>query len=175
MVPGGAHGEGGCMSLDPAPPPSRPAPARATSRALGLPHAAIVGLALLAVPRAVLHDLGLVDPGTLANLMLVVAPVAIWIAVVLLRRAPRPFLTLLVTGAWYGALLALAHQLLWDAAFAGAPPQLGGALAGLDPMLEAAIVRIVAAGSSLVTGVVVGAVAGLVAVGLRSIAGRARS
>lgn len=128
-----------------------------------MPHAAIIGLALLAVPRVILHDLGLVDERSLANLALVVGPVAVWIAVALLRRVPSPFLTLLVIGAWYGVFLALAHQLLWDAAFAGAPPRLGGALADLDPALGSAILRAFAAGSSLVTGLAVGAIGGLVA------------
>ncbi|GEK80300.1 hypothetical protein [Agrococcus baldri] len=146
--------------------------ARPTGRGLGLPHLAVIGLSLLAVPRVVLHDLGLVAPGTAANLLLVVAPIAIWIAVVLLRRVPSPFLTLLVTGAWYGVFLGIGHQLLWDASFAGAPPQLAGSLAGIDPVLEAVIVRTFAAGSSLITGVIVGAVSGLVALGIRAVASR---
>lgn len=153
------------------PAPQRPQSPR-RPRALGLSHLAIIGLALLALPRVILHDLGLIAEGTLVNLLLVVAPVAIWIAVVLLRRAPKPFLTLLVTGAWYALFLTISHQLLWETSFAGDPPQLGGALAGLDPLLENIIVRTFAAGSSLVTGLVVGAASGLIALGLRAIARR---
>lgn len=160
------------MSAVPAPqPPSSPTRA---GRLLGLSQLAIVGLALLAVPRVILHDLGLIGEGTLANLVLVIAPAAIWIAVALLRRVPNPFVTLLAVGAWYGVFLALGHQLLWDAAFAGDPPQLGGALAGIDPVLEAVVVRTFAAGSSVVTGLVVGAVSGAIALGIRAVAGRGR-
>lgn len=130
---------------------------------LGLPMVALAGLALLGVPRVVLHDLGLISPGTFVNLLLVVAPVAIWIGAVLLARSPRPFVSMLVIGAWYGVFLAVCHQLLWTLAFDGAPPQLGGALAGIDPLLESVIVRTFAAGSSLVTGLVIGAVGGLIA------------
>lgn len=150
--------------------PARRAAPEPRSRGLGLAHLAIIGLSLLAVPRVILHDLGLIASGTFVNLLLVIAPVAIWIAVALLHRVPNPFLTLLVTGAWYGVFLAIGHQLLWDVSFAGAPPQLGGALGGIDPVLDGVIVRTFAAGSSLVTGLVVGAVSGLIALGIRAVA-----
>ncbi|MCH1883515.1 hypothetical protein [Agrococcus sp. ARC_14] len=156
-----------------APIPQRPQPPQPRYPVLGLSQLAIIGLALLAVSRAILHDLHLISEGSLANLLLVIAPAAIWIAVALLARVPKPLLTLLVVGAWYGVLLAIGHQLLWDVAFDGAPPQLGGALADLDSGLESAIVRTFAAASSLVTGLLVGAVSGLIAWGIRAIARRA--
>lgn len=140
--------------------PHAPSP---TPRRLGLPFAAILGLALLAVPRVVLHDLALIAPGTFANAALVLVPPLIWVLVALGRRVPNPFLTLLVVGLWYGVLLAVTHQLLWGISFGDSPPTLGGNLAGTDPALENVVLRVFAAGSSLATGTLVGAVAGLVA------------
>lgn len=135
-------------------------------RALGLPVIALIGLALLAVPRVVLHDLGLIQERTFANIVLVFVPPLIWIGVVLLRRVRTPFLTLLVVGSFYGLFLAIGHQLLWDVAWGDTPPTLGGNLADLDPAVQSAILRFFAAVSSLFTGVIVGAVAGLIAWGL---------
>ncbi|WP_193103959.1 hypothetical protein [Brachybacterium sp. FME24] len=128
-----------------------------------LPLLALVGLALLGVPRVVLHDLDILQEGTLPNALFVALPLLIWIAVVLWRRVPRPLLTLLAVGAIHGVLLALTHQLLWNVSLAGDVPQLGGNLAGLDPTLESVIIRGFAAISSLVTGVVIGALTGLLA------------
>src|SRR5699024_1009298 len=93
----------------------------------------------------------------------------VWIAVVLAARVRRPFLTLLVTGALYGVLLGLVHQLLWGTAFPGGAPALGGNLTDLDPALHAVIVRAAAALSSVLTGVVVGALAGLLAEAVRAV------
>src|SRR5690625_1553289 len=89
------------------------------SHRLGLPLWTLAILALLGVPRVVLHDLGVIHEGTAPNLLLVVAPPLVWIAVVLAARVRRPFLTLLVTGALYGVLLGLVHQLRWGTAFPG--------------------------------------------------------
>lgn len=75
------------------------------------------------------------------------------------RRPPRPFLGLLIVGTISGVFLAAGHQLLWDTAFGGAAPTLGGALAGTDPGTQETILRVAAVVSSLVTGTVVGAVA----------------
>lgn len=133
--------------------------------ALGLPLAALFGLALLGLPRVVLHDLDLVHEGTFVNLLLVVVPPAAWIAVALAKRVPNPFLTLLVVGLFYGVLLALTHQLLWGAAF-DEPPTLGGNLSDIAPGAQAIIIRVFAAISSLFTGVIVGVVTGLISWGL---------
>ncbi|MFG1945917.1 hypothetical protein [Nonomuraea sp. NPDC048826] len=127
---------------------------------LGMSPIAILGLAALGVPRVVAHDLGPVGP--VVNAVLVFLPVVIWLGVVLWRRVPNPFLTLLAIGGAYGVLLAVAHQLFWGAAFDD-PPQLGGNLAGaLSPGAEEALMRTFAFGSSLFTGVLVGVVTGLV-------------
>ncbi|PRB09810.1 hypothetical protein CQ042_18800 [Microbacterium sp. MYb62] len=125
-----------------------------------------MGLALLAVPRVVLHDLGLVQERTVVNAVLVFVPPLIWIGVVLVFRVRAPFLTLLVVGAFYGVFLALGHQLLWDIAWGDSPPRLGGNLAGLDTTAQSLILRFFAVVSSLFTGVIVGAITGLLAWGL---------
>jgi len=141
---------------------------------LGLPLLAIIGLALLAVPRVVLHDLGLLDGNPLLNALLVFVPPIVWIVVALVVRVPKPFLTILAIGVCYGILLAIAHQLLWDIAFAGDQPSLGGNLAGLDPAAQALILRSFGAVSSLVVGAGVGVIAGLVAWAIQALTRRAR-
>lgn len=127
---------------------------------LGLSPAVIVALALLGVPRVVAHDLGPV--GGVTNALLVFVPIAVWLGVVVWRQAPRPFLTLLTIGLVYGVLLGLTHQLLWPWAFE-TPPRLGGNLAGaLSPATESMVVRLFAFGSSVLTGLGVGALVGSV-------------
>ncbi|MRG60296.1 hypothetical protein GE115_10520 [Agromyces sp. CFH 90414] len=152
--------------------PDRSAAPAARRRGLGLPFLALVGLALLTVPRVVLHDLDLLHEGTFVNLLFVVVPPAVWIAVVLWRRVPMPFVTLLVIGAISGVFLALVHQVLWGVAFGDRPPMLGGNLADLDPTVQSLIMRTFASISSLFTGVVVGVVVGLVGWGLSAALGR---
>ena len=140
----------------------------------GLSSAAIVGLALLGVPRVVAHDLGPV--GGVTNALLVFVPIAVWLGVVVWRQVPRPFLTLLMIGLVYGVLVGLTHQLLWPWAFE-TPPRLGGNLAGaLSPMAESMVLRLFAFGSSVLTGIGVGALVGLVGwAALRVRGPRARS
>jgi hypothetical protein len=131
-------------------------------RSLGMSVPAVVGLAVLAVPRVVAHDLGPVNP--VVNSLLVFVPVAIWLVVVLWRRVPNAFLTLLAVGVVYGVLLGATHQILWVAAFDGDPPSLGGNLAGVLPAaVEGLVLRTFAFLSSLVTGTAVGAATGAVA------------
>lgn len=69
-------------------------------------------------------------------------------------------------GVCYGVFLAIGHQLLWNIAFADAPPRLGGNLADLEPAVQTVLLRSFAVLSSLVTGAVVGAVVGLIAWGV---------
>ena len=90
-------------------------------------------------------------------------PTACWIAAVLWKRPPRPFTTVVVIGAIYGLFLAIGHQLLWDAAFAGHAPTLGGSLAGIDSGAQEIAVRVASVLFSLVTGTLVGVVAAAVA------------
>ncbi|KAA1425077.1 hypothetical protein FE697_004130 [Mumia zhuanghuii] len=133
---------------------------------LGLPVWAIVALAALALPRVVVHDLG-VDVGALVNAVLALAPPAVWVVVVLRARVPSPVTTLVVVGAVYGIGLGIGHNLMWDSAFEDSP-SLGGSLDGdLSDGTEEAVMRSATFASSLFTGAVVGLVAGLVASGLR--------
>lgn len=132
---------------------------------LGLPFVAVLALALIAAPRVVLHDLGIIHEGTFVNSLFVFVPPLVWIAVVLWRRVPNPFLTLLVVGSLYGVFLMLGHQILWNTAWEGNPPALGGNLSELSPVVQTAVMRGFAAMGSLVTGALVGAVSGLVAWG----------
>lgn len=141
---------------------------------LGLPPIAIVGLALLAAPRVPLHDLDVIEEGSFVNSLLVFVPPLIWIAVAVLKRVPNPLLTLLAVGLCYGILLALGHQILWAESFGDDPPQLGGNLSDLDPTLEAVIIRTFAALSSIFTGLIVGAISGLVAWGLSAVRQRSQ-
>ncbi|MDG6108715.1 hypothetical protein Daura_30430 [Dactylosporangium aurantiacum] len=132
-------------------------------RTLGFSWPVLAGLAALAVPRLVLHDLDVIHEGSLVNGLLVFLPPLCWIAAVLWRRPARPFLTVLVIGVLYGVFLAAGHQLLWDTAFGGATPTLGGNLADVDPAVQRGLMRGAAVVSSLVTGTLVGAVTGAVA------------
>lgn len=152
--------------------PRHPRPVTSHRARLGLPIAAVLGLALLAIPRAVLHDLDVIEGGTLLNALLVYVPPAIWIAVILAKRVARPFGALVAIGICYGIMLAIAHQVLWDANVGDDPPQLGGNLSDLDPGVETAIIRSFAALSSLATGAFVGVVAGLIGWGLTRVFGR---
>ena len=128
-----------------------------------LPVLALIALALLGIPRVVLHDLDLLHEGTAVNLLFVAVPLLVWVAVVLACRVTRPFTTLLLVGLLHGAMLVVTHQLLWNAAFDGAPPQLGGNLADLDPTAQAIILRLTSVPSGLVTGALLGAITGAAA------------
>ncbi len=131
-------------------------------RHIGLPVWAIVGLAALGVPRAVAHDLGPVDP--VVNALLVFVPVAIWVVVALWRRVENVVVTLLAVGVCYGVFLGVVHQLLWHVAFDAEGPSLGGNLEGALPSVaEEVVVRGFSFVSSVVTGMLVGAVAGVAA------------
>lgn len=145
------------------------APPRGVRRPrLGLPVWALLLLAALALPRAVLHDLG-VDVGTAGNAVLALGPPAVWVVVALRTRVPSPVVTLVVVGALYGIGLGIGHNLMWDELFEESP-RLGGAVEGdLSPGVEEAVMRVVTFASSVLTGAVVGLVAGLVASALRRV------
>ena len=134
----------------------------------GLSLLAIVLLAALAAIRVPLHDLHMVEEGSVLAALLVFAPLAVWLVVVLRARVPNPFLALTAVGLAYGVMLAIIHQVFWASAFAGNMPSLGGNLEGvLAPGAEAVVFRVSAFFSSLVTGTMVGAGVGAVAVAVR--------
>ncbi|WP_066588395.1 hypothetical protein [Cellulomonas timonensis] len=135
-------------------------PTRASQRHFGIPLLTMVGLAALVLPRVVLHDLQLIDGGfALANWPLALIPIAAWIFVTLRVRSPRPFLTVLTIGIMSGLLMAVTHQLLWDSAFEGALPVVGGST--LIPRFAAMV-------SGTVTGAAIGAISGLITRALAS-------
>lgn len=131
-------------------------------RPLGLSVLALIGLAALGLPRVILHDLHIIEEMQPASWFLALAPVAVWIAVAVAKKVPRPFLTVLMIGVFFGVMLVITHQLLWDVAFDGNPPSLGDSGAGL------LIPRIAAVFSGLITGSVMGAVGGLIAWGIKT-------
>ena len=133
------------------------------TRRLGLPGWLIVVLGLLAVPRAVLHDLDAVAEGSLVNGLLVFGPPVLWVIVAVLL-AGKPFLALLAAGGVYGSGLAAVHTIFWSRTWSGDPPRLGGALEGRLPGgSEEILMRGATALSSLVTGLAVGIVCGVTA------------
>ena len=139
---------------------------RTRSNSLGLPVLALLGLAALGVPRIILHDLHLIEEGSPVTWILSLLPVAVWITVVVLKRVPHPFLTVLDIGVLYGVMLVITHQLLWETAFAGRTISLG------DGPISTLVPRIAAIPSGLFTGAAVGAIGGLIAAGVGALTGR---
>ncbi|MCC9195087.1 hypothetical protein LOC59_15730 [Arthrobacter sp. zg-Y916] len=128
----------------------------------GMPLTLMAGLALLGLPRVILHDLHLLGERSPGTWILAIGPVLVWIAVTVLSRSPRPFLSVLVIGLIFGVLLVLTHQLLWTSAFAG----------NTSPVLNSPAARIAAIPSGLMTGAAIGAIGGLAALGLSAAANR---
>lgn len=75
----------------------------------------MVGLAALGLPRTVLSDLGIIETdGSVLYFVLALGPYAVWLAVAVLRRTPRPLRDHLLTGVLYGLSLVVVHELLWS-------------------------------------------------------------
>ena len=132
-------------------------------RVLGFSWPVLIAFAALAAPRVVLHDLGILEEGSVVNGLFVLAPPACWVAAVLWKRPPRPFATVVVIGALYGVFLAIGHQVLWDATLGADTASLGGNLSGIGPAVQEGVLRAAAIVSSLVTGILVGVVTAAVA------------
>jgi hypothetical protein len=124
-------------------------PKTGTRRSLGFSWPVLVALAALAAPRVVLHDLGLIEEGTFVNGLFVFVPPACWIVAVVWKRPRRPF----------ASVVAIGDELLWNATIGDRT----------DPALQEGLLRAAAVVSSLVTGTLVGVVAGAVAVALTRI------
>lgn len=138
-------------------------PSPPARRGIGLPILAVVTLVVLAVPRIITHDLGLVAPGSLGNALLALVPLAGWVIVDAIWST-RPLVSLIVTGGLYGVALAVVHDLTWVAVFGDAPPRLGGNLEGaFSPAVEELLMRGAIVGSGLLTGLVTGVACGLIA------------
>ncbi|MEI5583466.1 MULTISPECIES: hypothetical protein [unclassified Agromyces] len=152
----------------------RHAPDRSARRApvLGLPVLVVLGLVAIALPRVVVHDLGLVPPQGVAAALLAIVPPLVWIGVAVVWST-RPFRSLLAAGAGYGIGLAAIHNLMWGVVFAGDAPRLGGNLAEVPQGIAEVGMRIAASFSSLLVGLAVGALAGLVAWAVRAVVSRA--
>ena len=135
---------------------------------LGLSWPIIIGLAALALPRAIGHDLKIIDEGDLITKFLVYIPLAVWVIVALWKKVPKPFLTLCAVGLTFGVMLAITHQLAWASFWSDGVPQLGGNLDNeLSPATEEIILRIATFISSIITGLIMGAAAGAIAFGAK--------
>ena len=143
--------------------PPQPAPDAPRRRGLGLPIIALVGLAALGLPRVVLHDLHIIDEAQPASWILALGPVAVWIAVVVVKRVPKPFLTVLVVGLILGVMVAITHQLLWGFLYADNPAfRSNSSIAGVLP-------RLAVLPGSIFAGALLGTVGGLIAWGIRTL------
>jgi hypothetical protein len=68
--------------------------------------------------------------------------------------------------------LAVVHNVFWSGVFGDRPPELGGNLTGLPAGTQELVLRIAASASSLLTGLVVGLISGLLAVAGQRLARR---
>ena len=131
-------------------------------RCLSLKHElsflTLILLALLGAPRVILHDLHIIEEGTLVNLFFVFIPPMIWLFIIL-RTSPSLFKPLFQIGLIYGVILALIHQLLWNIGFE-TPPQLEGPLSALPTVVQNSLMRFAAFLSSIATGVAIGLIMG---------------
>lgn len=129
-----------------------------------IPFWIIVVLALLAIPRVFIHDLHLLPLDSSIYRLLALGPLVGWVLLATLRNNKRPVYDFIILGLVFGLLLAITHQLTWEASWGDNPPQLHGNLAGqLDPTIEGLLLRGAAVISSLVTGVVFGCIVALIA------------
>jgi hypothetical protein len=121
-------------------------------------------LAIVAVPRVVFHDLHLLAVDSTMYQVLTLVPWLVWLVAAVFVRTKRPFYDFFLVGVVFGCMLALTHQILWDASWGDDVPRLGGNLEGtLAPWAEIAVLRAAAVISSLLTGVMAGVGLGFVA------------
>lgn len=134
---------------------------------LGLPITTLFLLSLLGLPRVIGHDFNWLQEGTFINSLFAFIPPIIWITVVLLKTT-KPFKPLFFIGAMYGFLLGLTHLVLWPVAF-DVPPVLGGNLTNVPLGISNIIIGIFIMLSSVATGAVIGAIIGVIGLGINKI------
>lgn len=127
-------------------------------------------LALISVPRVIVHDLDMMSTDSILYQLMAVIPLAICLGLAILRRNKRPIYDFLVLGLFYGIFLAAVHLALWDVSWGNNPPALGDKLKDvLDPVAEVALFKAAVLHSSIVTGIVLGGIFGLVALAAQKI------
>jgi hypothetical protein len=117
----------------------------------------MLGLAAIGLPRVILHDLHIIDSANPLSAILALGPVAIWVAVAVVRKIDRPFLTVFTIGLMFSVLLVLTHQVLWGSIYAGNPDFLGS-----GPASEI-VLRLAVLPGGLFAGAALGALGGLIA------------
>ena len=136
--------------------------AKITSRQI--PLNVLVILALLALPRVIMHDLRIIPLDSALYKFFAVTPFLIWLGFAVMAKTSRPFKDFLTLGIIFGIFLAITHQITWDAAWGDNLPNLGGNLEGkLSYSTEKFIIRVGAFFSSLTTGAILGIIFGGVA------------
>jgi hypothetical protein len=126
----------------------------------------MVALAMLGLPRVILHDLHIIDSAHPLSWILSLGPVAVWVAVAVARKVRRPFLTVLAIGVIFGLMLVVTHQLLWEYLYADHPEFRGNdGIAGIVP-------RLAVIPGGLFAGAALGALGGLVTWGIQVAIGR---
>lgn len=130
---------------------------------------ALVGLAAIGLPRVILHDLHIIDSAHPLSWILTLGAVAVWVAVTVARKAPRPFLTVLTIGVIFGIMLVITHQILWGYLYADNPEFLN------NDGIAGNVSRLAVIPGGLFAGAALGAVGGLIAWGIRTVLRRDRT
>lgn len=122
-----------------------------------IPFVILVPLALLGIPRVVVHDLHLVDINSLLYTFLAFLPFLVWSLYAFVFNMADPFRNLFILGLLFGIFLAITHMLTWDASWGGNQPHIGGNLAGkFDPATESLMLKTATVLSSVFTGLFAG-------------------
>lgn len=122
---------------------------------LGMRIKEIIFLALLSVPRVILHDLSLIEEGTVVNLLFVFVPILVWVIYILFRNDKAPVLSIFILCLFYGVILAVTHQVLWTQSFSQ-DIQFSGNLAELSGSTSTLVAKILSFISSLTTSAAIG-------------------
>jgi hypothetical protein len=127
----------------------------------------IVPLAALGLVRTLMHVNKVYETVPRAEGAVWLAIVAAWIAVIVVKKIPNPFDTLLITGSLHGLLSALVQQAYWTTFWAD--------VAATDVLAADVMnpgVRIIAIGSTVLMGFLWGAAAGLAAAAILRFRGK---